>query len=158
MLFFTSVAPSASANPTLDGRAKRPQHPAIGLRRSSVKDNRWEPQIPPLSGHFGKQLSELAGCQSQSLQLEIRMPDGQLLTVPDFAYSDRRLAIYCDGFVYHGNADSLAADARKRNALQTMGWAVLTFWGRQILRDPSACEEQVWRCYLQRETFGAKAS
>ncbi|MEW6246510.1 MAG: DEAD/DEAH box helicase [Nitrospirota bacterium] len=69
------------------------------------------------------------------------------ITVPDFAYPDRRIAIYCDGFAYHGNRDTLESDAHKRNLLQAMGWKVLVFWGRQILRDPRACEAQIWQCY-----------
>ena len=72
-------------------------------------------------------------------QFEIRKPDGKLLTIPDFAYPHQRIAIYCDGFAFHGNAETLAEDARKRNQLQAMGWVVLTFWGRQILRDPNRC-------------------
>jgi len=80
-------------------------------------------------------------------QYEIPDRNGKRLTVPDFAYPDRRIAIYCDGFAYHGNREALESDAQKRNLLQTMGWAVLTFWGRQILRNPAACEEQIWQCY-----------
>ncbi|MBI5899705.1 MAG: DEAD/DEAH box helicase [Rhodocyclales bacterium] len=72
---------------------------------------------------------------------------GVRATVPDFAYPDKKIAIYCDGFAYHGNRDSLEGDAVKRNLLQSSGWAVLTFWGRQILRDPQACERQIWQCY-----------
>ena len=80
-------------------------------------------------------------------QYEIRTASGGLLTIPDFAYRDRKIAIYCDGFAYHGNIDTLSSDASKRNQLQAMGWQVLTFWGRQILRNPSACEAQIWQCY-----------
>jgi very-short-patch-repair endonuclease len=80
-------------------------------------------------------------------QFEVSDQTGKRITIPDFAYSDRRVAIYCDGFAYHGNRESLESDAHKRNLLQGMGWAVLTFWGRQILRDPSACEAQIWQCY-----------
>lgn len=80
-------------------------------------------------------------------QYEIADEDGRQLTVPDFTYPDQRIAIYCDGFAYHGDRETLESDARKRNILQTMGWAVLTFWGRQILRNPGACEEQIWQCY-----------
>jgi very-short-patch-repair endonuclease len=85
-------------------------------------------------------------------QHEIRSDTGELLTIPDFAYPDRQIAIYCDGFAYHGNSDTLFSDARKRNTLQTKGWAVLTFWGRQILRDPQACEAQIWQCYQFRRS------
>lgn len=87
-------------------------------------------------------------------QHEIRNDSGELLTIPDFAYLDRKIAIYCDGFAYHGNVDALAGDARKRNALQASSWAVLTFWGRQILRNPGACEAQIWQCYQYRRTQG----
>ncbi|MBI4529878.1 MAG: DEAD/DEAH box helicase [Deltaproteobacteria bacterium] len=80
-------------------------------------------------------------------QYEITDENGRQLTIADFAYPDQRIAIYCDGFAYHGNRETLESDARKRNILQTMGWAVLTFWGRQILRNPSACEAQIWQCY-----------
>ncbi len=80
-------------------------------------------------------------------QFEVSDAAGKRLTIPDFAYPDRRIAIYCDGFAYHGNRETLESDARKRNLLQAMGWAVLTFWGRQILRDPRACEAQIWQCY-----------
>lgn len=80
-------------------------------------------------------------------QFEVLDKDGQRLTIPDFAYPDYQIAIYCDGFAYHGNRETLESDARKRNLLQAMGWIVLTFWGRQILRDPQACETQIWQCY-----------
>lgn len=80
-------------------------------------------------------------------QYEFHGDDGSLLTVPDFAFPDRKIAIYCDGYAYHGNMDALSRDAFKRNALQSKGWAVLVFWGKQILRDASHCEEQIWRCY-----------
>ena len=78
-----------------------------------------------------------------SAQHEIRNPDGTLLTVPDFAYPERKIAIYCDGFAFHANVEILSNDARKRNRLQAMGWVVLTFWGRQILRDPLRCVEEI---------------
>jgi hypothetical protein len=73
---------------------------------------------------------------------------GQLITVADFAYEDLRLAIYCDGFAYHGQPEKLISDAQKRNKLQAAGWRVLTFWGRTILQHPDQCAEQVRTCVL----------
>jgi len=90
-------------------------------------------------------------------QYEIRDDHGTLLTVPDFAYPDRKIAIFCDGYAYHGNVDALSQDARKRNALQAMGWSVLVFWGRQILRDPAGCEAQIWQCFEFRREVSATA-
>lgn len=79
-----------------------------------------------------------------------------LITVADFAYEEEKIAIYCDGFAYHGTKEKLAADADKRNFLQSDGWAVLTFWGKTILKHPDRCEEQIWQMYrmrkLQKET------
>jgi len=84
-------------------------------------------------------------------QYEISDQTGRRITIPDFAYPDRLIAIYCDSFAYHSNRESLESDAHKRNVLQGMGWAVLTFWGRQILRDPRACEAHIWQCYQFRK-------
>ena len=81
---------------------------------------------------------------------EIRDDEGRLITVPDFAWRNVKLAVYCDGFAFHGDRDTLELDAKKRNFLQSRGWAVLTYWGRTILRDPDACAEQVAAIYRQR--------
>jgi very-short-patch-repair endonuclease len=76
--------------------------------------------------------------------------DGTLVTVADFAYEDVKIAVYCDGFAYHAEKDKLASDAQKRNFVQSQGWAVLTFWGKTILKNPERCEEQIWRVYAAR--------
>ncbi|ROR02912.1 DEAD/DEAH box helicase [Desulfosoma caldarium] len=81
---------------------------------------------------------------------EVRDEQGRLVTVPDFAWPDVKLAVYCDGFAIHGNPETLELDARKRNFLQTRGWIVLTYWGRTILKDPTACAQQVAAVYRQR--------
>ncbi len=88
-------------------------------------------------------------------QFEVRNTDGSLLTIPDFAYPDRRIAIFCDGFRFHGNAATLSEDARKRNRLQAMGWLVLTFWGRQILGDPTRCVDELRVALAHRDTVRA---
>ncbi|NLH11073.1 MAG: DEAD/DEAH box helicase [Holophagae bacterium] len=75
---------------------------------------------------------------------------GALITVPDFAWDDAQLAVYCDGFAVHGNVSTLELDAKKRNWLQTHGWTVLTFWGRTILADPDRCAKEVALAYRQK--------
>jgi len=77
--------------------------------------------------------------------------DGVTITIADFAYEEEKIAIYCDGFAYHAGKDKLASDAMKRNELQAQGWAVLTFWGKTILKYPKRCEEQIWRLYKERK-------
>lgn len=81
---------------------------------------------------------------------EIRDDNGRLVTVPDFCWPDIKLAVYCDGFTVHANPETLELDAKKRNFLQTRGWAVLTYWGRTILRNPDACARQIMELYRQR--------
>jgi ATP-dependent helicase YprA (DUF1998 family)/very-short-patch-repair endonuclease len=97
----------------------------------------------------------------QAIKLRGRLPlpakqrefrsGGRLVTVADFAYENEKIAIYCDGFAFHGDKDTLALDAQKRNELQSQGWAVLTFWGKTILKFPERCEEQIWRTYSERK-------
>ena len=71
--------------------------------------------------------------------------------MPDYGYSDRKIAIFCHGFMYHGNLDTLEADAKERNFLQGQGWVVLTFWGRTILRNPGACAQHIGEVYRRRQ-------
>jgi very-short-patch-repair endonuclease len=85
-----------------------------------------------------------------TIQYEVK--DGErLVTVPDFAYPEFRIAVFCDGFAYHGNPDTLELDARKRNWLQEQGWIVLTFWGKTIMRDAGACAREILSVYQQRK-------
>jgi hypothetical protein len=45
-----------------------------------------------------------------------------------------------------------AGALKERNWLQAHGWAVLTFWGRTLLRDPVRCAQEVgdlWRSRLR---------
>jgi len=77
--------------------------------------------------------------------------NGSLITIADFGYESEKIAIYCDGYAYHANKDSLAKDATKRNELQADGWLVLTFWGKTILKHPERCEEQIWKAFRSRQ-------
>jgi very-short-patch-repair endonuclease len=107
----------------------------------------------PIERRLQEAITEAARMPLPDAQYEIRNDSGALLTVPDFAYPDRKIVIYCDGFAYHGNIEALSHDARKRNALQARGWSVLVFWGRQILPDPAACEAQIWQCFESRKNW-----
>lgn len=83
----------------------------------------------PIEARLLKAMEEIPGLPLPALQHEIRN-QGRLVTVPDFAYPERRIAIYCDGYAHHGNRRTLEKDAKKRNWLQRQGWVVLTYWGR----------------------------
>ncbi len=89
-----------------------------------------------------------AGLPEPVVQRSFNDECGRLITIADFAYETERLAIYCDGFAYHGQPEKLISDAEKRNKLQAFGWHVLTFWGRTILQHPDQCAEQIQTCLL----------
>ena len=106
----------------------------------------------PIEAALLSAIRRIDGYTDPVAQFEVHHEDtGQLITVPDFAYPDARIAVFCDGFQYHGDPETLELDARKRNYLQSKGWAVLVFWGRTINRDPDACARQVHEIYLQRK-------
>lgn len=84
-------------------------------------------------------------------QFEYRSGD-KLITIPDFAFPDQKIAIFCDGYAYHGNAETLELDAKKRNEMQADGWIVLTFWGKTINKDAAACANEIFSIYRTRMT------
>ncbi len=101
---------------------------------------------------------ERAGLPEAKRDFEIRDHDGRLVTVPDFAWPEIKLAVYCDGFAVHANQETLELDARKRNFLQSNGWVVLTYWGRTILRDPDGCAKQIVQIWRQRRNGIARTA
>jgi hypothetical protein len=103
----------------------------------------------PIEWRLLEAITALKSIPQPTPQFEIR-EDGRLITVPDFAYPNERIAIFCDGFAFHGTAETLELDAKKRNFLQSRRWSVLTYWGSTILRDPEACAREVAALYAQR--------
>jgi len=88
-------------------------------------------------------------------QYQMRDAEGTTFTRPDFAYPDKKLAIYCDGARYHGpqsNNENWQRDLEINNRLQLMGWRVLRFSGRQINQKLSECLQKI------REALGEGAS
>ena len=93
----------------------------------------------PIEAQLLEALQKVPGLPTPELQYEIRNGD-RLVTVPDFAYPGARIAVFCDGFAFHGNPDTLELDAKKRNWLQSReGGASL---GRPDLLGPNDHEER----------------
>jgi G:T-mismatch repair DNA endonuclease (very short patch repair protein) len=147
---------TGAVGPTVQGSA------GDGMRASRARAEEMF-QSPPTSGTPIEEALATAirldgTIPEPEAQVEVRLDDGSLLTIPDFAYSDLRIASFCDGFKDHGNVETLSEDARKRNRLQAMGWLVLTFWGRQILRDPARCVDEVRVAWKHRASQRARAT
>ena len=60
------------------------------------------------------------------------------LTIPDFAFPDAKIAIYCDGYEFHSERNPFQKDRQQSRELQLQGWCVLRFAGREILNEPDA--------------------
>ena len=101
--------------------------------------------------YLNKALEEFKDLPTGLRDFEIKDEQGHLVTVPDFAWPEEKIAVYCDGFGTHGNIETLIKDAEKRNYLQCRGWTVLTFWGKMILKNPMKCAFQVYDIYRQRK-------
>jgi superfamily II DNA/RNA helicase len=116
-------------------------------------------ETDPVTGRYRKgfieeplllALRDQPGLPEPRRDSEIRDEAGALVTVPDFSWPDVKLAVFCDGYAYHGDPATLELDAKKRNWLQSRGWIVLVFWGRTILKDPAKCAAEIAQLYSQR--------
>ena len=67
------------------------------------------------------------------------------VTLPDFAFPDARIAIYCDGYEYHSDLGSFQKDRQQSRELQLKGWTVLRFGGSEILNDTEAVVSTIQR-------------
>jgi G:T-mismatch repair DNA endonuclease (very short patch repair protein) len=117
---------------------------------SSPPGSKREGPQSPIEATLLEALRAMPGLPIPVMQYEVKDGD-RIVTVPDFAYPDARIAVFCDGFAFHGNQDTLELDARKRNWLQRNGWLVLTYWGRSIVREPIACAQEIADVYWQRK-------
>ena len=70
--------------------------------------------------------------QELCAQHQIINPD-MPVTIPDFAFPDMRIAIYCDGFgSREGDREAFKRDRFQSRELQLRGWIVLRFAGSEI--------------------------
>ena len=60
------------------------------------------------------------------------------LTIPDFAFPDAKIAIYCDGYEHHWKRGPFQKDRQQSRELQLRGWCVLRFAGWEILNETDA--------------------
>lgn len=82
---------------------------------------------------------------------------------PDIAFIGKKVAIFCDSEFWHGYAWEISKDDFQSNQdfwinkierniqrdkevndqLRKEGWIVLRFWGKEIIRDTSACADLI---------------
>lgn len=82
---------------------------------------------------------------------------------PDIAITTRKVAIFVDGEFWHGEnweerkqrlksnrsywiekiEENIARDKRNNDALAGLGWSVIRFWEKEVLKDPDGCIEKI---------------
>ena len=72
------------------------------------------------------------------------------VTLPDFAFPDAKIAIYCDGYKYHWKRKRFKEDWQQSRELQLRGWCVLRFAGREILYETDVVVRTIERA-IRRE-------
>ncbi|MGV8120672.1 MAG: endonuclease domain-containing protein [Candidatus Xenobiia bacterium LiM19] len=75
--------------------------------------------------------------------------DGNLLTVLDFYIETGRIAIYCDGFQYHYDKETVIKDRQQDRILQLMGYKVLRYTGSEIVGDVKRCISEIQQFILK---------
>jgi hypothetical protein len=118
----------------------------------ATRGSRGGPQSP-IEEKLLEAIKTIPGLPLPISQYDIKKSTGELVTVPDFAYPEARIAIFCDGYAFHANPKTLDLDAKKRNWLQTKQggeWLVLTYWGRTILRNSEMCAKEIADILKQR--------
>ncbi len=84
---------------------------------------------------------------------------------PDIVFISNKVAIFCDGEFWHGhnweqskkdfrtNSDfwikkienNIKRDKLVNETLESQNWKVLRFWGKNILKNPAECADQIER-------------
>ena len=68
------------------------------------------------------------------------------VTIPDFAFSDMKIAVYCDGFsTAAGNREKFKKDRSQSRELQLRDWIVLRFAGSEIKHESEMVVETIHR-------------
>jgi very-short-patch-repair endonuclease len=79
------------------------------------------------------------------LQHRIYDENGRIVSRSDFAFVQEKLAIYCDGAMYHLQRNQWERDMRQRRELTRLGWKHLAFSGAEIMGNVAQCVDEIER-------------
>ncbi len=74
-------------------------------------------------------------------QHRVALPGGSVRL--DAAVPGLKVAVEMDGAAFHGSADDRERDIRRDVALAALGWVVLRFSYRRLVREPDACRREI---------------
>ena len=89
--------------------------------------------------------------QELCAQYRINFIPGLPLTIPDFAFPDMKIAIYCDGFATHRDEPAFSMDRFQSRELQLHEWIVFRFSWHQIDKFADQIVEAIKRAIALRE-------
>lgn len=89
---------------------------------------------------------------------------------PDIAFIGKKIAVFCDSEFWHGydwenrkkdfksNTEfwipkierNIQRDIEVTNELETQGWIVIRFWGKEIKKNVSECADEIERIWKER--------
>lgn len=72
-------------------------------------------------------------------QYVIKDREGKAIARADFAYPQKKIVVFIDGYTYHSRKTVWERDLRQRRELQVMGWKVVSFSFNETTMDPEAC-------------------
>ena len=78
---------------------------------------------------------ELSEPNREELAAQYLIQELPQITLPDFAFPEKKIAIYCDGYKWHNKMKSFIRDRKQSRELSLRGWIVLRFAGREIRED-----------------------
>jgi REase_MTES_1575 len=81
-------------------------------------------------------------------QYRMVLPSGPVRL--DAAWPEAKLAIELDGAAFHGSQEARERDLRRDAALAALGWVVLRFSYRRLMREPEACRAEILAAYRRR--------
>ncbi|KKL93112.1 hypothetical protein LCGC14_1877920 [marine sediment metagenome] len=96
----------------------------------------------PIEKILLKAIREL-GLPEPEQQHEVSNDDGSLLTIPDFAYLRKKIAIYCDGVEFHLDKERWEKDRKIDRELILKHWKPIRFTGKEINRNPQDCAQKI---------------
>ncbi|MFN8579189.1 MAG: DUF559 domain-containing protein [Candidatus Sericytochromatia bacterium] len=97
---------------------------------------------------YGSKIEEILGNELKKLNINFKIQQkifggSKLMTIPDFYIEEANLVIYCDGFEYHYDKDTVIKDRQQDRRLQYMDYKVLRFTGSEIVGDVRKCVDEI---------------
>ncbi len=120
----------------------RPGRVGLSVVRSVLED--LDPALRPVESDLEAMVVQIIrrhDLPEPARQVEVKV-GGRRFRL-DLCYPDRRVAIECDGFSFHGSRSAFESDRERQNLLVLSGWRVLRFTWRQVVGRPTWVAQQI---------------